>query len=378
MNRRCRRHFWSDPPYGRDRWIGRQGVADVGDSLGGGCRTRPSDQYASAEITSPPPTVPTARQVRQLIEDLIEVHAAVSEEGIDPPGMVAPGRDGRIGRAAVVLVLGAHVAVEGRQPGRRPGIGGQGGGEAIVERIAVTPMGVAAARHARGGRGELASRRRGRRDAREHGRNIGVRIWARRSGRRHRAAVMVGRRIRLDLAIQQRIAQPIRERRKRAAQVGADRAGGRHGTGESAEGVPGPLAPAIVRDAIRRGHAGAVRAGERLPIGLARAEEDLQLRGDGRRIRRVARLVRVVDRVVDRAQLQERDDARRRAPARLPGNRAGGIEREDHLGRQHAIGTLVVVHPETELLEIVDALNAASGLACRLHGRQRAARSTPR
>ena len=44
--------------------------------------------------------------------------------------------------------------------------------------------------------------------------------------------------------------------------------------GEAAEGVPGPLAPAVVGDAVGAGHAGGVRGRERLRVDLARADEN--------------------------------------------------------------------------------------------------------
>ena len=68
---------------------------------------------------------------------------------------------------------------------------------------------------------------------------------------------MVSRRVRLHLRAQQRVAQTVGERSKRAADVGADRARGRAAAAEAAECVPGPLAPAVIRDAVSAGHAGA-------------------------------------------------------------------------------------------------------------------------
>src|SRR5208282_3233647 len=97
------------------------------------------------------------------------------------------------------------------------------------------------------------------------------------------------------------------------------------------------LKPAIIRNAVHRGHAGRACADKRLLIDLARAEENLQLRGDRRRIRWVARLVCEVQGVVDRSQLQEGSDARGRAPPRLPRHRTGTVEGQNCLGRQHAI-----------------------------------------
>src|SRR5208283_4528097 len=102
---------------------------------------------------------------------------------------------------------------------------------------------------------------------------------------------MVRWHIRLDLGTQERIAQTIRKRSERAAHVGANRTWGGPSARDPAKGVPGPLTPAIIRNAVHRGHAGRACADKRLLIDLARAEENLQLRGDRRRIRWVARLV---------------------------------------------------------------------------------------
>src|SRR5208337_649295 len=205
---------------------------------------------------------------------LDRVHAAVGKEGVDDARMVTPGGDGGVGRTTVVLVLGAHVAIEGRCAGWRHGVWGQGRGETVVERVAVAPVGVAAAQHSRGSRGELASRYRGRRDARKYGSDVGVRQRSGRAGWRNRPTVMVGRHVRLHLRAKQRVAEPIGERSKLPAGIWTEGTRVWPTASEAAEGVPSPLTPTVIRDTVRRGHASSVRAGERLLIGLARADEN--------------------------------------------------------------------------------------------------------
>ena len=151
-----------------------------------------------------------AARSAQLIEFLTESDAAIGEEGVDAAGMVAPGRDGGVGRPAVVLVFGAHVAVEAGGPAGT-WCWGQGRSQAVIEGVAVAPMGMPAAGNARR---ELASRGRGRRDARKDGGKVRIRQRAGRSGRRNRATVVIRRRIRFHLRGEQRITEPIGERRE--------------------------------------------------------------------------------------------------------------------------------------------------------------------
>ena len=47
-------------------------------------------------------------------------------------------------------------------------------------------------------------------------------------------------------------------------------------------------------------------------------------------------------------------------------------------GGQAAVGVVVVVHPQADLLEVVEALGAAGGLPRRLHGRQQQGRTARR
>ena len=207
-------------------------------------------------MTSPPPTVPSAPGLK--VDRVLDgVHAAVGEQGVDAARMVTARGDGGVGRPAVVLVFGAHVAVDGRRPGGRLCVGGQGRGETVVERVAVAPVGMAAARHARGRRRELASRRRGRGDAREHGRNVGVR---RRPGRA-RAAGPARSHGRLGVYVLTSapsivlLSPSVNEANLRLTlEPNARRV--RPAAGEAAEGVPGSLAPAVVGDAVGAGHAG--------------------------------------------------------------------------------------------------------------------------
>ena len=67
------------------------------------------DDLAATDGAQGSPGLPVDRVLDRL-------HAAVGEEGVDAAGMVAPRGDRGVGRAAVVLVLGAHVAIEGRGP----------------------------------------------------------------------------------------------------------------------------------------------------------------------------------------------------------------------------------------------------------------------
>ena len=77
-----------------------------------GRRTRA--QYASAEMTSPPLTVPRARQIEPAHRALDEADAAVAEQDVDAAGVVAARRDRGEGRAAVLLADGDQVGVGDR------------------------------------------------------------------------------------------------------------------------------------------------------------------------------------------------------------------------------------------------------------------------
>ena len=73
---------------------------------------------------------------------LDEVDAAVTQQGIHSPGMIASSRHGGIRRPAVVFVLGAEVGVQRRSACRRFRVGRERGGEAVVEAVAVAPAAV--------------------------------------------------------------------------------------------------------------------------------------------------------------------------------------------------------------------------------------------
>ena len=83
-------------------------------------------------MTSPPLTVPRARQVEPSIVSLDEADAAVAEQDIDAAGVVAPRRDRGEGRAAVLLADGDQVGVgDGRRRRSCPGVT-LFGGQAVV------------------------------------------------------------------------------------------------------------------------------------------------------------------------------------------------------------------------------------------------------
>ena len=62
-------------------------------------------------MTSPPPMVPSERQVWKLIEFLMKWTQPSPKSGVDAAGVVAPRGDRGIGRAAVALVDRRHVAI---------------------------------------------------------------------------------------------------------------------------------------------------------------------------------------------------------------------------------------------------------------------------
>src|SRR5271157_2914899 len=75
------------------------------------------NDFATADRPQGTPILPVDRV-------LDRVHAAVGKEGVDDARMVTPGGDGGVGWATVVLILGAHVAIQSRCPGRGLGVRG--------------------------------------------------------------------------------------------------------------------------------------------------------------------------------------------------------------------------------------------------------------
>ena len=133
--------------------------------------------------------------------------APIAEDRVDPAGMIAPRRDRRISRAAIVLIPGGHIAFQPQRSSGRPGVGRQGGGEAVVERVAVAPAGVPTPGESPrpGGQSTARARRRGG-DAGEHRGLIGRGGWAGRSAAGNRTAIVVDRDVGFDLGAEECVA----------------------------------------------------------------------------------------------------------------------------------------------------------------------------